>query len=72
MNREKLNRVEGVIVAVVSTAGYFESVKAIKVVPESMTADVEGLFARWLSAPCKLPSLKSALPIEIPFIFRVD
>ena len=72
MNREKVNRIDGTIVAIVSTSGHFESVKAVNVVPEALHADVEALFAQWLTAPCKLPPLHAPLSIEIPFLMRLD
>lgn len=61
MNRENLNQIQGTIVAVVSTSGHFESVKAVNVVPETLTADVEALFVQWL------PPHASCLHFERPY-----
>jgi len=73
MNREKANRVDGTVSAVVLANGLFDSVRAVNVVPESLTADVEATFALALKTqPCRLPPLASPLTVEIPFILRLE
>jgi hypothetical protein len=73
MIREKTDRVQGSITAVVLPSGLFDSVKASDVIPESMTADVEAMFMLALrTKPCKLPPRASPLTVEIPFLLRLD
>ena len=73
MTREKTNRVEGLITAVVLPDGLFDSVKTSDVVPESMNADVEAMFVLALKTqPCKLLPRASPLTVEIPFLLRLD
>ena len=73
MNHQKVNRVDGTISAIVLPSGLFDSVRAVNVVPESLTADVEAMFTLALiTPPCRLPPLASSLTVEIPFILRLD
>jgi hypothetical protein len=73
MNREKTNRVEGTITAVVRADGYFDQVKAINVLPASMTGEVEAVFAQALTTkPCRLPPMTTPLAVDLPFIFLLE
>nr|AGC71755.1 hypothetical protein [uncultured bacterium A1Q1_fos_504] len=73
MYREKTNRVDGVIEAVVQPSGLISDVYVVQLVPEGTKPEVEATFRQSLTtAPCRFPSMQTALRIEIPFRMILD
>ena len=73
MSREKVNRIDGVIEAVVQPSGLLSDVRVVQLVPEGMKPEIEATFRQSLTAvPCRFPPMQTALRIEIPFRMILD
>ena len=68
MSREKVNRIDGVIEAVVQPSGLIGEVQVVQLVPEGIRPEILAMFKQSLTtAPCRFPPMQTALRIEIPF-----
>ena len=73
MSRAKVNRVEGVIEAIVQPSGLISDVSVAQLVPEGLKPDILPIFRQSLmTTPCRFPQMQTALRLEIPFRMIVD